>query len=262
MSTVPATVQIPLAQGAPLVEARFIARPNQFLVEAEYNNQRVLAHMADRGRLEGLLVRGARLLLARHTAIGRRTAYQAVGVYAGDELVSLDTLLPNRLIAAALAARALPQFARYVQITREVPIGKHRFDFRLANRESSCILEVKSVAHMVAGQACFPDAPTARGVAHVETLRQLSLRGQRTALLFVVQRHTAHSVVANAELDPAFAAALQQAVLHGVEVYAYACPVTPEGIRLGYALPVIVATGEQLPAPATLDVTHRHEAGD
>ncbi|NJL05871.1 MAG: DNA/RNA nuclease SfsA [Chloroflexaceae bacterium] len=249
VSAAPATIRIPLAQGAPLVEARFIARPNQFLVEAEYNNQRVLAHMADRGRLVGLLVRGARLLLAHHTAIARIHAYGLVGVYTGDELVSLDTLLPNRLIAAALAAHALPQFARYPQITREVPIGKHRFDFRLANRESSCILEVKSVAQVVAGQARFPDAPTARGVAHVEALRQLSLRGQRTALLFVVQRHTAHRVVANAELDPAFAAALQQAVMHGVEVYANACPITPAGIRLGDALPVIVATGEQLPTP-------------
>ncbi len=257
-----AAIQIPLGQGAPLVEARFIARPNKFLVEAEYNNQRVLAHMTDRGRLVGLLVRGARLLLAYRPAVGRRTVYQAVGVYAGDELVSLDTHLPNRLIAAALTARALPQFARYAQITREVPIGKHRFDFRLANREASCILEVKSVTHVVAGQARFPDAPTARGAAHVEALRQLSLRGQRTALLFVVQRHGAHSVAANAELDPVFATALQHAVLHGVEVYAYACPVTPEGIRLGHALPVMVAVGDALRVPASLDGTHAHEAGE
>src|SRR5262245_37971848 len=90
---------VPLGTGAPLLEAIFEARPAQLVVEARLGDQVVRAHMADRGRLRELLVPGRRLVLARRSEPGRKTAFQAVAAYEGDTLVSLDTHLPNRLIA-------------------------------------------------------------------------------------------------------------------------------------------------------------------
>lgn len=240
-------VRVPLTSSGPLVEASFVARPNQLLVEARLGQRLVRAHMADRGRLLGLLTPGARLLLAPRDELGRKTAFQVVGVYSGDELVSLDTQLPNRLVLAALSAGALPQFARYTRVQREVAVGEHRFDFRLGEALSSCLVEVKSVGKVEGGLAMFPDAPTERGRSHLELLARISLSGQRCAVLFIVQRHRASALVPDEAIDPEFGRALRAAICAGVEVYANLCPLTPEGITLGPPIPVFSSV-EAVPA--------------
>jgi sugar fermentation stimulation protein A len=231
-------VRVPLTASGPLTEAIFQSRPNQLLVEARLGGRLVRAHMADRGRLLDLLTPGARLLLAPRDEIGRKTSFQVVGVYSGDELVSLDTQLPNRLVMAAMAGGALPQFSRYTKVQREVTIGAHRFDFRLGEGLATCVLEVKSVGKVVEGLARFPDAPTERGRQHLEVLAQMARSGQRCAVLFIIQRHQAAALVPDDEVDPAFARALRSAVTSGVETYAYLCPLTPEGLTLGPPVPI------------------------
>jgi sugar fermentation stimulation protein A len=231
-------VRVPLTATGPLTEAIFQARPNQLVVEARVSGRLVRAHMADRGRLLDLLIPGARLVLAPRDEIGRKTSFQVVGVYSGDELVSLDTQLPNRLVMAAMAAGALPQFSRYTKVQREVTVGAHRFDFRLGEGLTTCIVEVKSVGKVVDGLARFPDAPTERGRQHLEVLSQMARSGQRCAVLFIIQRHHAEALVPDDEVDPAFARALRVAVASGVETYAYLCPLTTEGLSLGHAVPI------------------------
>lgn len=242
-------VRVPLTSSGPLVEASFVARPNQLLVEARLGARLVRAHMADRGRLLGLLTPGARLLLAPRDELGRKTAFQVVGVYSGDELVSLDTQLPNRLVLAALSAGALPQFARYTRVQREVAVGEHRFDFRLGEALNGCLLEVKSAGKVEGGLAMFPDAPTERGRSHLELLARISLSGQRCAVLFIVQRHRASALVPDDVIDPEFGRALRAAMRAGVEVYANLCPLTPEGITLGAPIPVF-SSADAVPAGA------------
>ncbi|MCG8353014.1 MAG: DNA/RNA nuclease SfsA [Chloroflexales bacterium] len=231
-------VRVPLAFGSPLVEAVFLRRPSQLVIEAQLEDKSVRAHMADQGHLLELFYPGARLLLAPRNEIGRKTAFQVVGVYVGDELVSLDVQLPNRLVTAALSAGALPQFARYTKFSSEVMVKSHRFDFRLGEGLMTCLLEVKSVEQVVNGLAIFPDAPTERGRHQLEALTTLVQKGQRAAMLFIVQRSRACALVPNEETDPLFARTLRQAIAAGVEVYAHLCPLTPDGITLGEGLPV------------------------
>jgi sugar fermentation stimulation protein A len=227
------SVRIPLNATGPLVEATFVSRTNQLLIDAQINGKPVRAHMADRGRLTDLLVPNARVLLAPRDEIGRKTAFQVVGVYQGDELVSLDTQMPNRLVSAALSSSALPQFARYTKVQREVTVGENRFDFRLGEGLNTCYLEVKSVGLVSRRIARFPDAPTERGRRQLEQLGTMARNGQRCAVLFVIQRHRALALVPNDEVDPAFSRALRAALSSGVEVYAYLCPLTSEGLQLG-----------------------------
>lgn len=233
-------IRVPLIATGPVVEATFIARTNQLLIEAQLNGRLVRAHMADRGRLTNLLVPGARLLLAPRDEIGRKTAFQVVGVYEGDELVSLDTQMPNRLVAAALAAGALPQFARYTRVQREVTAGENRFDFRLGEGLNTCYVEVKSVGLVAQRVARFPDAPTERGRRQLEQFAIMSRNGQRCAAVFIIQRHRARALVPNDEIDPDFGRALRFALSNGVEIYAYLCPLTLEGLQLGPAVPVFL----------------------
>ncbi|PDW03680.1 DNA/RNA nuclease SfsA [Candidatus Viridilinea mediisalina] len=231
-------IRVPLIASGPLTEATFVARPNQLLVEARINERLVRAHLADRGRLLDLLVPGARLILAPRDELGRKTMFQVVGVYSGAELVSLDTQLPNRLVVAALTHGALPQFARYHRMQREATIGNHRFDFRLGEGLHTCILEVKSVGKVVESLAYFPDAPSERARKHLELLAQMARSGQRCAVVFIIQRHAAQALVPDEDVDPAFARAMRQALASGVEMYAYLCPLTLEGITLGAPVPI------------------------
>lgn len=230
---------VPLGSGAPLVEATFLARPNRFMVEALLDGEIVQAHLADRGRLKETLVPEARLLLARHNGVDRKTAFQAVVAYRGTTLVSLDTHLPNRLIEAALRARALPQFETFSEVRREVKLGASRFDFQLSDGSCRCTVEVKSAGLVVDGVGLFPDAPTERGRRHLQELGTLVQAGERAAVLFVVQGGDCHAMMVYTAIDPLFDQALRQAAARGVEVYAYACPLTHTGIMLGARVPVL-----------------------
>ncbi|MBA3468604.1 MAG: DNA/RNA nuclease SfsA [Herpetosiphonaceae bacterium] len=246
----PYSITVPLVGAAPLLAATFLARPNRFLVEARLEDGSIVAaHLADRGRLLTKLVPQAQMVLGHKPGAGRKTQYQVAGVYVGDQLVSLDTHLPNRLIEAALRAGALSQFAIYPHVEREVQVGASRFDFGLAaapptagkrhGGASPCIVEVKSVADVADGLAVFPDAPTTRGRRHLLELAELAVAGVRTAVVFVVQRGDGSAVAVNRAIDPDFAVALSEVARRGVELYAYRCPLTLAGIALGQPLPVL-----------------------
>jgi len=159
-----------------------------------------------------------------------------VAVRTGGAWASLDTQLPNRLMALALQRRALPQFAAYNVIKREAAHGASRFDFRLDAGEQRCWLEIKSVGVAHDGIASFPDAPTERGARHLLELASLARSGTRAALVFVAQHAAARLVRPDDTIDPHFAAALRSALADGVEVYAYRCPIERDGIRLGEEL--------------------------
>lgn len=236
-------IVVPLGFGGSLVEALFVARPNRFLVEALLDGAVVQAHLADRGRLLNTLVPGARLLLARASGAKRKTQFQAVAAYRGARLCSLDTHLPNRLVEAALRARALPPFARYTDIRREVTVGASRFDFQLGNGSSRCTLEVKSAGDVTAdGVGTFPDAPSSRGARHLLELADVAERGERAAVLFVVQGQ-ARAFAVNHAIDPQFAETLRAVAARGVEVHAVSCPLTRDGIHLGATVPVLLQPG-------------------
>lgn len=247
------SVQIPLGFGGRIVEATFLARPNRFLVEALLDGSAVQAHLADRGRLTETLIPGARLLLAHRPGQGRKTEYQAVAAYRGAseghappeaqgaQLVSLDTHLPNRLVLAALRAGALARFAGYPHVRPEVRLGASRFDFMLEGGDGRCVLEVKSAGHLAGDTALFPDAPTSRGLRHLEELAALARQGVRAAVLFAAQGSPL-AVAMNTAIDPAFAAGLARAAAAGVEVCAYRCPLSRAGIVLGGEIPVLIDT--------------------
>lgn len=233
---------VEVALGGPLVEARFVARPNRFVVEAELaSGEPAIAHLADPGRLRELLLAERRLWLRPAPAGRRKTRWTVVLVESPDGrgLVSVDTMLPNRLIGAALAASALTELDGWSLVRPEAPVGRHRIDFLLARADGrEMLLEVKSVTLVEAGEALFPDAVTVRGAGHLRLLTEEARRGRAAALMFVVQRGDARRVRAARQIDPAFAAALDEARAAGVGLYARRCRVALDRIALGAPLPV------------------------
>jgi sugar fermentation stimulation protein A len=98
-------------------------------------------------------------------------------------------------------------------------------------------LEVKNVHWKQGEGALFPDSPTTRGVKHLKALTRQVQKGDRAAVLYVVQRPDVATFGFAAQIDPLYANAAQDALDAGVEMWAYACVQDSHGIFLDKRLP-------------------------
>jgi sugar fermentation stimulation protein A len=217
------------------VDCEFLDRPNRFAANVVVNGAREYVHVPDSGRLAELLTPGRPGLLIESTNPGRITRYTLVAVKHRGVFVYIGGARANDLFAEALPA--LGPFAFYKKIRREVKIPHGRIDFLLENEKSDYLyVEVKSVTLVDAGVGFFPDAPTARGVKHLNYLTGLGSRG---AVVFVVQRPDCREVRPNELTDPDFARSLRAAADAGVKFYAYACRTGRGQIEIEREVPVI-----------------------
>jgi len=147
---------------------------------------------------------------------------------------------PNRIVTEALAAESIPEVAGYATHRREVRYGVNsRVDFLLEHPDRpACWLEVKNVHLRRAGTlAEFPDCVAARSLKHLRELTAMVEAGQRAVMLFVIQRTDCDAFEACHDLDPAYAKGLTEAAANGVEVLAYRCAITREGVTLADRVP-------------------------
>jgi len=221
----------------PLRAALFVRRENRFRATVLVDGQKASAHVPNSGRLVDLFTPRRPVFIHPAANPARKTPYDLKLVQLPHTLVSIDARLPNPLFAEAISAGKLPEFT-YEAIHPEVKYGNSRLDFRLDGPEDVCWVETKSVTLVENGVAYFPDAPTARGSRHLQELIEIAERGQRAALVFIVQRNDATSFAPAAEVDPLFAQRLHQATNAGVEIRAYVCRVDMQEIELDHAIPV------------------------
>ena len=103
-------------------------------------------------------------------------------------------------------------------------------------------MEVKSVTAVSKEHdaAIFPDTKTSRGVKHIETLIELKDKGYNAILFFCVQRNGVTQMRTAPEFDREYAYALELAMKKGVDVIAYSCHISLEGITLDHSIPIVV----------------------
>jgi sugar fermentation stimulation protein A len=225
---------------SPLIPGRLVQRYKRFFADVVLaDGTPITAHCPNPGAMLGLKEPGLPVWLSRSDDPKRKLAHTLELVEADGGLVGINTMHPNRLVAEALAADAIPEVAGYASIRREVKYGANsRVDFLLESPDRPrCWLEVKNV-HLMrsAGLAEFPDCVAARSTRHLRELEAMVAEGDRAVALFVVQRTDCETFAACHELDPAFAAGLDQAAQAGVEVLVYACDITVEGVRVARRL--------------------------
>lgn len=215
-----------------LVEATFIRRLNRFAANLEVDGREVMAHLANSGRLGELLVPGYRMLLKPVGGDHRKCPFDLALVDLGFTLCSADARLPNVLLAEAIESGRVAEFQGYSRVRREVTYGDSRLDMLLEGPGQSCFVETKSVTLVEDGLALFPDAPTLRGVKHLNSLIHAKEEGYRAAVVFVIQRSDAKEFSPHDVADPLLGETLRKAVGAGVEAFAYCCTVTRQEILL------------------------------
>ena len=218
----------------PLARGVLVARYKRFFADVVLDDGReITAHCPNPGAMLGLSTPGQVCWLSRSDDPKRKLAHTLEMVEAGGALVGVNTLHPNRLVAEALAAGAIPELAGYPVTRREVKYGeKSRVDFVLEGADR-CWVEVKGVTlSRQPGLAEWPDCVSARGARHVAELEAMVKAGDRAVVLFVAQRDDCDRFALAGDLDPGFAAALKRAMSAGVEVLAYGCAMSAERVTL------------------------------
>ena len=221
---------------------RFLARPNRFVAHVELEGERVVCHVKNTGRCRELLTSGAAVYLERAENPARKTPYDLIAVEKGDLLINMDAQAPNKVFGEWAAAGGLGFVPTLLR--PEMTYGNSRFDYYWElSKEGETrrgFWEIKGVTLEEGGAARFPDAPTERGVRHIQELRRAVEAGLGATLFFVVQMEGMRSVAPNDETHPAFGRALREAAAAGVGVCAWDCAVTPESLTLRAPVPVLL----------------------
>ena len=218
----------------------FLERPNRFVARVKLPGGVETVHVKNTGRCRELLVPGVRVYLAGSANPARKTRLDLIAVEKGSRLINLDAQAPNQVFEEWARAGGFLRSATAVR--REVRFGASRLDFCLDTPEGPHFVEVKGVTLEERGRARFPDAPTERGVKHIQELRRAAEQGLAATLFFVVQMEDVESVAPNDATHPAFGEALRQAARAGVQVAAYDCAVTPDSLAIRRPVPVILET--------------------
>jgi len=226
----------------PLVRGRLVQRYKRFFADMVLDDGRAItAHCPNPGAMLGVNLPGQGAWVSWSDDPKRKLPWTLQLVEANGGLVGVNTMLPNRLVAEALANGAIPELSGYATVRAEVKYAEaSRVDFLLTHPDRPpCWLEVKNV-HLsrTPGLAEFPDCVAARSTRHLRDLAAQVAAGDRAVALFVVQRMDCESFSACEDLDPAFARGLTQAARAGVEVLVYACDVTTQGVRITRRIPL------------------------
>lgn len=217
-----------------IVEGVFVSRPNRFIAQVIVDGTEQTVHVKNTGRCRELLVEGARVYLSVSDNPARKTNYDLVAVEKvtdrGVLLINMDSQIPNDVVAEWLPQSGL--FSGDAVFHREYTFGKSRFDFYVEDCNRKAFVEVKGVTLEDNGVVSFPDAPTERGVKHIEELVSALEKGYESYVIFVVQMKGVSEFRPNRERHPEFADVLRKANESGVKIISLDCFVSPDEMKI------------------------------
>jgi len=226
-----------------IVSGTFLQRPNRFIAHVRINGTEEICHVKNTGRCRELLVPGCTVYCAVSDNLQRKTKFDLIAVEkiteTGILLVNMDSQAPNAAVKEWLQSGASP-FGKLDVIKPENKYGNSRFDFYLEKEKRKIFLEVKGVTLENNGVVLFPDAPTERGVKHLQELIRCQAEGFEASVLFVAQMENALYFTPNRKTHPQFANALCEAQKAGVHLLAYTCNVMPNEMKIDKELEIML----------------------
>ena len=228
-------------QYASVIRGQFCSRPNRFLAVVRIGGQEEIVHVKNTGRCRELLIPECTVYLSRSDNPNRKTKYDLIAVEKQREgkpplLINLDSQIPNAAAAEWLETGSL--FSANAVFRREVTHGSSRFDFSIMDGNIQSFLEVKGVTLEQDGIALFPDAPTLRGVKHLQELTACQQAEIPAYLLLVIQMKEIRAFRPNNAMHPQFGEALRRAAAAGVTLLARDCIVTPDSVTIDAPVPI------------------------
>lgn len=217
-------------------DAKFISRPNRFIANIEIDGKVEIAHVKNTGRCRELFTPGAHIFVEECNQPSRKTKYDIIGVKKGNKIINIDSQVPNKVFGEFVADGKFLDNVVYVKT--ETTYKNSRFDFYIETETEKIFVEVKGVTLEEDGIAKFPDAPTQRGVKHINELMDAVENGYKAYIVFVIQMKGINCFEPNRIMHKEFAEALCYAKTKGVNILALDCIVTEDSLCIDKSIDV------------------------
>lgn len=221
----------------PLEEGTLVRRHKRFLADIRFLDGRFeTVHCPNTGAMLGCSEPGSRVYCS-YSENPKRKLSKTLEIVESEygHLICVNTIRVNAVVKEALSQSSITQLVKEKELRAEVRIPDEagRFDFG----NDSTFVEVKSVTYLCDGRGLFPDAQSDRALKHVRALGRRCQAGERGVLFFCVPHTGISNVGIAADIDPAYAEGVAQAMKVGVEVIAYGCNVSPDDVAITRELP-------------------------
>lgn len=209
------------------VQGKFHSRPNRFIAHVWLDGRLETVHVKNTGRCRELLLPDAPVILQKSDNPARKTKYDLISVYKENlGWVNIDSQAPNKVMKEWLLKQ------NYTLVRPEYTYGNSRLDFYMEKGNEKYLIEVKGCTLEIDGVGYFPDAPTERGIKHLNELARAAGEGFFSIAAFVVQMEGIHEVRANVATHKEFGEALERAKIAGVKVVCMECRVTEDTLEI------------------------------
>lgn len=209
------------------IQGKFHSRPNRFIAHVWLDGRLETVHVKNTGRCRELLLPDAPVILQKSDNPARKTKYDLISVYKENlGWVNIDSQAPNKVMKEWLLKQ------NYTLVRPEYTYGNSRLDFYMEKGNEKYLMEVKGCTLEIDGVGYFPDAPTERGIKHLNELARAAGEGFFSIAAFVVQMEGIHEVRANVATHKEFGEALERAKIAGVKVVCMECRVTEDTLEI------------------------------
>lgn len=209
------------------IQGKFHSRPNRFIAHVWLGGKLETVHVKNTGRCRELLLPDAPVILQKSDNPARKTKYDLISVYKENlGWVNIDSQAPNKVMKEWLLKQ------NYTLVRPEYTYGNSRLDFYMEKGNEKYLMEVKGCTLEIDGVGYFPDAPTERGIKHLNELARAAGEGFFSIAAFVVQMEGIHEVRANVATHKEFGVALERAKEAGVKVVCMECRVTEDTLEI------------------------------
>lgn len=221
-----------------VVEGKFLSRPNRFIAQVEIQGEIHTVHVKNTGRCKELLTPGARGFLEKSANPHRKTTFDLIAVEKNGRLINIDSQAPNKAVEEFFKAGKIFKDLEYLKA--ETVFLNSRFDFYGIHGQKKFFAEIKGVTLEENNIVRFPDAPTLRGIKHLEELINAVKQGYEGYVIFVVQMKNVKRFEPNYKTHREFGEALKKAAQHGVKILCFDCQVTPDSMTVADSVQVLL----------------------
>lgn len=223
--------------------AKFISRPNRFIANIEINGEQEVCHVKNTGRCKELLTEGASVYVQkfRNSSLKtRKTQYDLISVFKGERLINIDSQAPNKVFHEMMLKGEL--FNNITLIKPECKYKNSRFDFYVEADDKKIFVEVKGVTLEENGVVMFPDAPTERGLKHLNELGDSIDDGYEAYVCFIIQMKDVLYFTPNYKTHKEFGETLRNIKEKGVKIIAFDCEIKKDSITAGDMVDIILSS--------------------